>query len=372
VLLAVALHHLHRIALAKFAPQLLLEDLGVLRDHVVGRAQDGAGGAVVLLQRDDLQAGVILREALEVVDGGAAPAVDALVVVAHGRERRVLAHQGLEQLVLHGVGVLVLVDQQMTERVLPLLPGLAVGGQQLERQADQVVEVHGLVGVQALLVALHHLGGGEFEIVFRHSGGLRGVQPLVLPQADRPLPAAGGLGVGGTAGIAQHTQHVVAVEDGEVLLQTQARAVGAQHAHAQRVEGADHQVPGRTPAHQRLGALAHLGRGLVGERDGGDLLGLQPRLQQLGDLVHDDPRLARPGPGQHQAGAAQMVHGLGLGRVERGGGGGHGGRIIASLLAARPRKRRANLATTSHPAAWRLPAPGPCDQPQAPAQPALT
>ena len=78
-------------------------------------------------------------------------------------------------------------------------------------------------------------------------------------------------------------------------------AVAAQHAHAQRVEGADHQVLGGTRADQRLGALAHLGRGLVGEGDGGDVLRLDAALQQPRDLVHDDPRLARAGTGQHQA-----------------------------------------------------------------------
>jgi hypothetical protein len=57
VLLAVALEHAHRLAVAELAPQLLLEELRVLRDHRVGRAQDVAGAAVVLLQRDDLQRG---------------------------------------------------------------------------------------------------------------------------------------------------------------------------------------------------------------------------------------------------------------------------------------------------------------------------
>ena len=325
VLLAVALHHLHRVAFAELTPQLLLEDLGVLGDHLVGCAQDGASGAVVLLQRDDLQPRIVLRQALEVVDGGAAPAVDALVVVAHGGEGRVLAHQGLEQFVLHGVGVLVLVHQQVAESVLPLAPGLGIGAQQLQWQADQVIEVHRLVSVQALLVALHHLGRRELQIVFGHGSGLGGVQPLVLPQADGPLPAPRGLGIGGATGIAQHAQHVVAVEDGEVFLQTESRAVGTQHAHAQRMESADHQVPRRTRTHQGLGALAHLGGGLVRKGDGRNLPGLQPRLQQLGNLVHDDARLARASAGQHEARPVQVVHGLGLGGVERGRGFGHGG-----------------------------------------------
>jgi hypothetical protein len=215
----------HRLAVAELAPQLLLEDLRVLRDHRVGRAQDVAGAAVVLLQRDDLQLRVVQRQALQVVDGGAAPAVDALVVVAHRGERRaaLAADQRLQQLVLHGVGVLVLVDQHVAELRLPLLARLGVALQQLQRQADQVVEVHRLVGLQALLYQPHHARGDALVVV----GGARrrrvGVQALVLPQADGPLPAPRQRVVGAAAGVADHAQHVVAVEDGELLLQARAR-----------------------------------------------------------------------------------------------------------------------------------------------------
>ena len=125
VLLAVAFEHAHRLAVAQRAPQLLLEQLRVAGDHVVGRAQDVAGGAVVLLQRDQLQPGKVLRQPPQVVDGGAAPAVDALVVVAHRGEQAVAAFvrvfdQRLQQLVLHRVGVLDFVDQHVVELLLPL------------------------------------------------------------------------------------------------------------------------------------------------------------------------------------------------------------------------------------------------------------
>jgi hypothetical protein len=159
VLLAVALHERHRLALAELAPQLLGKELGVGRDHVVGRAQDGARGAVVLLERDDLEPRVVLRQALEVVQRRAAPAVDALVIVAHGGEDAVAPHQRLEQLVLHGVGVLHLVHQHVGKGLLPLRARLLVARQQRQGQPDQVVEVHRLKGQQPLGVALHHARG---------------------------------------------------------------------------------------------------------------------------------------------------------------------------------------------------------------------
>jgi hypothetical protein len=39
-------------------------------------------------------------------------------------------------------------------------------------------------------------------------------------------------------------------------------------------------------------------------------------LDQARDLVRDDPRLARAGAGQHQAGPAQVVDGVLLGEVQ--------------------------------------------------------
>jgi len=58
-----------------------------------------------------------------------------------------------EQFVLDGVGVLVFVDQDMSHDLLPFHSLLRVFTQQLERQTNQVIEVHTLVSSQSLLVA---------------------------------------------------------------------------------------------------------------------------------------------------------------------------------------------------------------------------
>ena len=150
------------------------------------------------------------------------------------------------------------------------------------------------------------------------SSALRRVQPCALPAADGPLPAARGLGVGGAAAVLEQAGDVVGVEDAEVLLQAQGLAVFAQQAHAQRVEGADQHLA-RVAPDQVLGALAHLGGGLVGEGDGGDAVGGQAGVDQAADLVGDHPRFARPCAREHQAGTAQVVHGFLLGEVQTGG-----------------------------------------------------
>jgi hypothetical protein len=327
VVFVVGRDHAHGLAFAQVAPQLFGVQLGVGANDVVGRTQDGAGGAVVLLQCNDLEGRVVQRQFLQVLQRGAAPAVDALVVVAHSGEAGALAHQQFEQLVLGGVGVLVLVNQHMAHLLLPALAHGGVVLQKFQRQADQVVKVNGLVGAQPFLVAGHQHGGGS--VVFGHGlgQGLVCIQTGVFPAADGPLPLAGGVGIGGAArAILQDAGDVVGVQNAEFFFQPQLRAVLAQHAHAQRVEGADDDFFGRL-AHQLARAFPHFGCSLVGEGDGGNALWGQSDLDQPRNFVRDDPRFARPCPGQHQTRTGQMQHSFLLRRVEADGERGRNGRL---------------------------------------------
>ena len=122
VFFMVGIHHTHRFAFAQVAPQVLGIELGVGANHVVGSPQNGAGGAVVLLQLDDFELRVINRQLFQVVQRSAAPTVDGLVVVTHRREATALTHQVFEHRILCGVGVLVFIHQHVAQQPLPLLP----------------------------------------------------------------------------------------------------------------------------------------------------------------------------------------------------------------------------------------------------------
>ena len=89
----------------------------------------------------------------------------------------------------------------------------------------------------------------------------------------------------------------------------------AHHAHAQRVEGADHHVFGGL-ADQTLGTLAHFGGGLVGEGDGCNAFGGQAVVDQLANLVRDDAGFARARARQHQTRAFGVMDSLELGKVQ--------------------------------------------------------
>src|SRR5262249_57063648 len=73
---------LHLLARLVLGAQRLAEPALVVRDQVRGGGEDVSGRAVVALEPDDPRAGEVVLEAQDVVDLGAAPAVDRLVVVA--------------------------------------------------------------------------------------------------------------------------------------------------------------------------------------------------------------------------------------------------------------------------------------------------
>src|SRR5262249_36065368 len=68
--------------IARIGEERLAEPALIVRDEVRGGAEDMAGRAVVPFQPDHGRAGKVLFETENVVDLGAVPAVDRLVVVA--------------------------------------------------------------------------------------------------------------------------------------------------------------------------------------------------------------------------------------------------------------------------------------------------
>ena len=322
LLLALAGHHPHRLAGAGAGPELLGLARGVLRDHAVGAGQDVAGGAVVLLQPHLDGAGEVALVAQDVLHLGAPPAVDGLVVVAHGADVHALAGQQLEQLELAGVGVLVLVHQQVAEARLVLLAQRLLLAQQLDRPGDEIVEVDGALGAQRLLVAREDLGGDQVVVVPLPLGpGHDLLLERVLGPRDLPEDAARVEGPVVHLHLAHAALHqrllVAGVGDGEPLGQPGGGVLLGEQPEAEGVEGGDpHLGPG--VAGQGGDPLPHLGRRLVGEGDGQDGARVEPLLEQPGHAVGDDPGLARAGAGQDQQRPLGGLDRLELRRVERG------------------------------------------------------
>ena len=149
----------------------------VVGDEVGGGAEDVGGRAVVALELDDLGAGKILLEAEDVVDLGAAPAVDRLVVVADdadiGFARGLALREEAQPEVLGDVAVLVLVDEDVAEAAVVLGEDLRVLAEEADVLEQQVAEVGGVERLEAGLVVrveLLALAVGELRGVGRRSG----------------------------------------------------------------------------------------------------------------------------------------------------------------------------------------------------------
>ena len=292
-----------RLALAERGPQFLGLAALVVADHRVGRVQNGLRRTIVLFEHDGLGVREVLLEVLNVADVGTTERVDGLVGIAHhgdpggaglagvrrardGLLPRVHAGQLAHEHVLGVVGVLILVDQNVTEAVMVVLGDGRVGAQQLDRAADQIVEVDGVGQGQSMLVfgVDHRVDGFKVahraELVAalagREVGRVNGevflpTGQIVLEVGDMAENRAwsvaldvevefGGddfdesLGVGG-------------IVDGEAGLESDGLAVAPQNAHAGGVEGGDPHALGHR-ADQRAESFAHFGGGLVGEGDG--------------------------------------------------------------------------------------------------------
>ena len=323
-------------ALARVGPQVLGLAARVARDHRVGRRQDRLGRPVVLLEQDRLRVRVVLLEVEDVADRRAPEGVDRLVGVTDdaqlGRWHRLgvfgrtpgrrpvgtreLPHQD----VLRVVGVLVLVDEDVTEPAPVVLGHVGEDLQHVDRRHDQVVEVERVGLAQPALVERVGLGQRLLDVRLGPPGEGLVVDQLVLEVADlhREGPRVVALRV--EVELPAHQGHqplrVGRVVDREARRQPDVLGLAPQDPHARRVEGADPHDPGAV-ADQGGDPLLHLAGGLVGEGDRQDRAGVRvPRREQVGDPVGQHPGLARPRAGDDQQRRALVGHRRALLRVE--------------------------------------------------------
>jgi hypothetical protein len=114
-----------------------------------------------------------------------------------------------EHFVLRGIRVLVFIDQHMAHGRLPALTHFGILCQQLQRQTDQVIEVHALVSRQAFFVAPHDARSNALVFVLRNAFSLCAGQPCIFPSTDGPLPLLCRVGIGGAAAVLKDAHHIV-------------------------------------------------------------------------------------------------------------------------------------------------------------------
>ncbi len=200
------------------------------------------------------------------------------------------------------------------------------------RQQDKVVEVHRVVRLERALVVQVDDGGGLFLGVACLGQRLVGQDQVVLPAADVVLDLVHAViaGIFLLHDVGEQRFDVALVEDREAGLVAEARMFLADDVQTQVVEGRYRQALALAAPQQATDAFLHLPRGLVGEGHRDDVLRPDAALlDQVGDLAGDHAGLAGTGAGEHQHGAADVVHSFLLAGVETGHGHGLQGNGVA-------------------------------------------
>ena len=109
------------VAFLGLGEQRLAEAILVMGDEAGGDGENMGAGAIVAFEADDLRAGKIMLEAQDIVDIGAAPAVDRLVVVADAAEIAARLREKAQPEILNDIGVLIFVDENIAKPLLIVL-----------------------------------------------------------------------------------------------------------------------------------------------------------------------------------------------------------------------------------------------------------
>jgi hypothetical protein len=309
------------VAALPLGEQFFVDALRIAFDNGRCRVQNDLGRAVVLLQQNHGRVWVRILEALDVAEVGAAPFVDRLVGVADGEDVAVRPRQPLQQRVLGGVGVLKFVHQHVLVALLVFLQHVGPFVEEQNGVHEQIVEVHGVVGLQRYLIAFVDAAGyfgdvvggavnvGGDEFVFGRADAVEdfGRRELFVVEVEffedlfDDLKLVGGV-----------EDDEVAVVVGEVV------GFAAQDASADGMEGAHCQAAWRRFEH--VGdAVGHFAGRFVGEGDGQDLPGGEAHFaHQVDDALGEDAGFAAAGAGEDEDGAGDGCLLLGVQTLDEG------------------------------------------------------
>jgi hypothetical protein len=302
-------------------PQLLGVALAGTRHHRVGAGEDGRRGAVVAVEGDDRGPREAVRELDHVARGARPEPVDRLGVVTDRRHAGAGAGHGVDDVGLHGIGVLELVDQDVVEPRPQDRAGSGRRGQRPPVQ-EQVVVVDDVVGPLAFDVAGEDALDPVEVVPAPRERPLDDVGELLLgvdhPRVDRRqrvLPGEAAAPLAETEVVADEAQQVGVVglvEDGEPGTQADGGAVLTEQAVGHRVEGAPPNPAGALGLGQLAGPGDHLPRGAPREGEQEDAFRPDAAPHEAGDPAGEGAGLAAPGAGDDQQVASVVQHGRSL------------------------------------------------------------
>src|SRR5262249_32712531 len=254
--------HDHFLAFVRLRPQGLPEAAAVLCDHSPCCAEDVRRRAVILFEPGDRRTGEIVLEAQDVADLSAAPTVNRLVVVADATQIAAFLRQQTQPQILSDVGVLVLVDEQVTEALLVFSEDVGIPGEEAQIVQQKVAEIDGVHGYQALLVLAVQIDPPTSRETIGVAGrNLFGSKAAILPALDLRQQEAGGpaplVDVLCLNDLFQEPDLIVGIEDREAGFEPYRLGMPAQNARGNCMKGAEPDALGGAADHS-LEPLAHL------------------------------------------------------------------------------------------------------------------
>ena len=176
------------LALVILAEHILWYLVAVMLDEAVGCVDDGLRTTIVLFEFEELGIIKMLGKIEDVVDVRTTKTIDTLRIIADGTYTLFLLAELQDDIHLHMIGVLVLIDQNEIKAVSIFLSDIIMLTEELESQREQIIKVHGIgllatlhivsvnltnlrhFGMQVLLINLHirHIFGRRSQVVFRH------------------------------------------------------------------------------------------------------------------------------------------------------------------------------------------------------------
>ena len=299
-------------------PELFLFAPYVVADHGVGRIQHVLGGAVILFEANDQRIRINLFKIQNIAYIGAPEAVNGLVVIADDAQVPVLIRQKPHQLELRIVGVLILVHHDIAETVLIRCEHLVMGMKQLHGQHEQIIEIHGVILAEPLLILV--IGVRNALVLIAQSRVLLAVvqrrQKLILGRGDlrqnSALPQVLRVDLQVFADFLHQGSLVVRIVDRERRLISQKFNVPAKDPDTHGVKGRDPDAL-RAEADHPVHPLPHLSRRFIGESDRKNIPWIHAALvHQICDPVRDHSGLAAAGTGQDQYRSLCVPHSLPL------------------------------------------------------------
>ena len=308
--ITVCLVHTNGLSLLLFREHFLAYLPLVLFYQAVGRADNGLGGTVILLQLEDLRIGIYFRKVENIVNIGTTEGVNTLCIIPHHTDMLMVLGKLQHNAVLCKIGILILIYQNVTELVLITRQHLGVVPEQQECVEQQIVEVHRICLPATLPISL-------VDVAKRRNLGctVSFVSLLVVGIACRRNQMI--LGIRDTRLHHPRLVHfliqphfldngtyqaftVCRIVNGKLRSEADIPGLDMQNAQEHGVKGSHPQMARPLRPHLTGYTLLHFARRLVGKGQCQNVPRLVAILQQISNLVGQHARLSRTGTGYHQ------------------------------------------------------------------------